>query len=164
VNKSHPGRWPKYTPAEDGYLTELWLLGHQATVIGQMLTRKFGIPRSMSSVRERRIVLKLPARQPGVHKGTVFKPKTAKPVQKEQLGTWIFEPKASVNHSIEWKQIVALRQAELRRAWAHAARVKPLGPVGKAEAEALIAAALAAGRVTQCPPRFVARTTGGPSL
>jgi hypothetical protein len=149
----------EYTAAADAQLRVLHAAGLSHAQMGKMLGR------SPSSVSERCRRLDLPHRKPGVPKGTVIKPKKAKPpVQKEQLGTWSFEPKASVNHSLEWREQVALRQAELKRAWAHAARVKALGPMGQGEAEALIAAALAAGKVTLCRPAAVAPITGGLSL
>jgi hypothetical protein len=146
----------EYTAAENAQLLVLHAAGMSHAQMGKMLGR------SPSSVSERCRRLDLPHRKPGVPKGTIFKPKKAKPpVEKEGIG--YFSPRANVNHSLDWREQVALRQEELKRAAQHAARVKVLGPVGKAEAEALIAAALAAGKVTRCPARFVAPITGAPA-
>jgi hypothetical protein len=135
-----------FTSADDARLIRLRDQGASRAEIGSILGRTEG------SIKERIRYLQLPT-----VRGKQDAPRAWRGLSSD------FSPKATVNHSLEWREFAKQREAELKRAAQHAARVKALGPVSNAEAEALIAAALAAGKVTLCPPRFVAPITGAPA-
>lgn len=127
----------RYTPEDDARLRGLWANGTSRAEIAAIM----GL--TEASIKQRKEHLKLPNRN--------------------IIGATGFEPKAGINHSIEWREHVAQREAELKRAMAHAQRVSVLPALCENEAAALVAAALAAGKVTRCPPRFVAPITGAPA-
>lgn len=67
-------------------------------------------------------------------------------------------------HSADFKARSAEQQAIQARAQAHATRTSMAPPMSEAEAQRLIAEAVAAGKVTRCPPRAVEAINQGLGL
>lgn len=68
------------------------------------------------------------------------------------------------NPSADWRARKAERDATVQKIIQHAVRMEFVADDSEAEMQAAIAAALAAGRVTQCPTRAVAAINNGDGL
>jgi hypothetical protein len=138
-----------FTPEEDARLRKLRDQGLEMSEIAAAMGRSHG------SVKLRVHHLKLP---------TVRGKQGVRIAGAWEEVSFLIPGQALAESAAEWKARVA-KLAEMRqRAIEHAARVRTLPSLTKAEADALIAAALAAGKRTVCPPRAVAALTGGLSL
>jgi hypothetical protein len=135
-----------FTSADDARLIRLRDQGASRAEIGSILGRTEG------SIKERIRYLQLPT-----VRGKKDAPRAWSGLNSD------FSPKSTVNHSLEWREFAKQREAELKRAAQHAARLKGLPPLTEQDAAQLVAIALAAGRITKCPPRFVAPITGAPA-